>query len=228
MNILYYTLEEYMDLVRNFHGFAGPGVTIGGFMVDLACQHVSMKESIAAICETSKCLPDSIQLLTPCTTGNGKLIVIALGRFAMTLYDRFSGQGVRVFMDAAKVEQWPEIKSWYFKLKPKKEQNQQLLMEEIGKAGAGICSTQRVLVARRFLGVKHRTGFTICPQCKEAYPSTDGYMCLGCQDKDLYEITNLPENIEYAVANREDGLCDQNYVVDRSEQKVLFIKRKEG
>ena len=70
-----------------------------------------------AICETRSCLPDAIQLLTPCTMGNGWLKIIHLGRFALTLYDKQNYEGVRVFLDAEKVEAWPEIKAWYFKLK---------------------------------------------------------------------------------------------------------------
>ena len=40
MNICSYTFEEYVERVRSFHGFAAPGVVIGGFMVDLAYQHL--------------------------------------------------------------------------------------------------------------------------------------------------------------------------------------------
>ena len=36
MNIRSYTFEEYVERVRSFHGFAGPGVLIGGFKVEVA------------------------------------------------------------------------------------------------------------------------------------------------------------------------------------------------
>ena len=118
MNIRSYTFEEYVERVRSFHGFAAPGVVIGGFMVDLAYQHLPREGLFNAVCETPKCLPDAIQLLTPCTVGNGWLTVINIGRYAMTLYDKSKGEGIRVSFDPAKIETWPEIKSWFFKLKP--------------------------------------------------------------------------------------------------------------
>ena len=43
MNICSYTFEEYVERVRAFHGFAAPGVLIGGFMVDAACRSLPEK-----------------------------------------------------------------------------------------------------------------------------------------------------------------------------------------
>ena len=186
MNIRSYTFEEFVERVRAFHGFAAPGVLIGGFMVDLAYQHLPKEGLFDAISETPKCLPDAIQLLTPCTVGNGWLTVMNLGRYALTLYDKRTGEGVRVFLDPAKIEPWSEIKDWFFKLKPKKEQDDQLLTREINKAGTGICSVRRVKVAGRTLEKRHRVGFAVCPRCKESYPVEDGALCLGCQDAAPY------------------------------------------
>ena len=70
--------------------------------------------------ETAKCLPDAVQILTPCSTGNRWMKVLDLGRYAVTLYDKFTGEGWRVHMDGARLEAWPEIRSWFLKLKPKK------------------------------------------------------------------------------------------------------------
>jgi len=105
-----YTFEEYVERVQAFHGFAAPGVVIGGFMVDLAFQHLPADGLLNAICETPICLPDAIQLLTAKTVGNGRLTVINLGRYAMTLYDISNGEGIRVSLDLAKIEAWSEIK----------------------------------------------------------------------------------------------------------------------
>jgi formylmethanofuran dehydrogenase subunit E len=155
-------------------------------MVDLAYQHLPEGAILDAISETEVCLPDAIQLLTPCTTGNGWLKVINLGRFALTFYDKNTGDGVRVYIDPAKLEKWPEIKSWYFKLIPKKEQDSQRLMEQIKEAGAGICDYQKVKVDLSLVTKKHRAALTICPRCKESYPAADGEICLGCQGKEPY------------------------------------------
>ena len=77
-----YMFQEFVDLVSSFHGYAAPGVIIGGFMVDLAYRYLPEEGLFDALCETPKCLPDAIQLLTPCTLGNGWLTVVNTGRFA--------------------------------------------------------------------------------------------------------------------------------------------------
>jgi formylmethanofuran dehydrogenase subunit E len=189
MNICSYTFEEYIDRVRAFHDFSSPGVVMGGFMVDLAYQHLPEEGMFNAFCETPKCLPDAIQLLTTCTMGNGRLTVFNMGRYAMTLYDKSNGEGVRVSLDSVKIEAWPEIKSWFLKLKSKKEQNYELLMEQIKEAGVNICSIQHVRVAHRLLEKRRRGEIAICPQCKEAYPLADGPTCLACQGELPYVVS---------------------------------------
>jgi len=36
MDICAYSFEEYLNMVKSFHGSLAPGLVIGGFMVDLA------------------------------------------------------------------------------------------------------------------------------------------------------------------------------------------------
>ncbi len=112
-----------------------------------------------------------------------------LGRYAMTIYDKQTGEGIRVFLDPAKIEAWSEIKNWFFKLKPKKEQDDQLLIRQIKEAGASICGIQHVRVAGRVLEKRHRASFAVCPRCKESYPVGDGALCLGCQDTAPYVVS---------------------------------------
>jgi formylmethanofuran dehydrogenase subunit E len=188
MKIRSYTFKEFVEKVKAFHGYGAPGVLIGGFMVDLAYHHLPEEGLFDALCETPKCLPDAIQLLTPCTVGNSWLVVLNLGRYAMTLYDKTTGKGVRVFIDPVKLEAWPEIKAWFFKLKKKKEQDVALLMKEIEEAGSDICSVQHVIVADRIVEKPHRPGFALCPRCKESYPAADGPICLGCREEGLYVV----------------------------------------
>ena len=112
-----------------------------------------------------------------------------MGRYAMALYEKYQGEGVRVFLDQTKLDAWPEVKSWFLKTKSKKEQDYQILMQQIKKAEAEICSIQKVKIAPRFLQKQHRTGFAICPRCKESYPITDGAICLGCQGEAPYVVS---------------------------------------
>ena len=134
MNIGPHSFDEFLQLVESFHGYVAPGVVLGGIMVEVARRQLPA-ELFDAICETRNCLPDAIQLLTPCTIGNGWLKVVNVGRFALTLYDKYQGEGVRVFLDPAKIADWPEINNWYLKLKPKKDQDSDLLLAQIREAG---------------------------------------------------------------------------------------------
>ena len=181
MTIGPYTYDEYLEQVSRFHGHIAPGMVIGGFMVDLALKNLPEGEFFDALCETRACLPDAIQLLTPCTIGNGWLKVINMGRYAVTLYEKFGGRGVRVYVNANKTNAWPELKDWYFKRKPKEAQDFDRLMAEIRDAGTGVCGMQTVHLDPNFIKVRRRKGFKICVLCGEAYPSTDGAICRGCQ-----------------------------------------------
>lgn len=186
MNIGSYTFEEFLSLVESFHGSAAPGVVLGGVMVDAARRRLPEGILFDAVTETRACLPDAVQLLTPCTTGNGWLKVLNLGRFALTLYDKFGGEGVRVYLDPARVRDFPEIESWYLKLKPKREQDKDLLLAQIREAGTCILSWQQVALKPQFLGRQSRGGITICPVCREAFPAQDGGICRACQGEAPY------------------------------------------
>jgi formylmethanofuran dehydrogenase subunit E len=188
-----FDIKEYLHLVQSFHGYMAPGVIIGGFMVNLAKRNLPEGTLFNAICETTVCLPDAIQLLTPCTIGNGWVKIINLGRFALSLYDKDQGNGFRVFLDPARLDNWPEIKSWFFKLKPKAEQNTELLMAQIKEAGATLCGIHPIRVQPEFLKKEKRGEIVICPYCHEAYPAKDGEVCRGCQGQSPYIITEAPE-----------------------------------
>ena len=180
-SILGYSYSEYLDLVKSFHGHVAPGMILGGFMVDLAYRHLPSGELFDAICETKACLPDAIQILTPCTIGNGWLKLIDIGRYSLTFYEKYGGIGVRVYVDPSKMEPYPEIKTWFFKIKAKKEQDQDLLLIELEKAGSLVCSYEEVRLDLDFIRGNPRKGFTICPQCRESYPLEHGSLCRGCQ-----------------------------------------------
>ncbi len=194
MQIGPYSFDEFLQQVKSFHGHAAPGVVIGGVMVEAARRRLSAEMLFDAICETRNCLPDAVQMLTPCTIGNGWLKVVDVGRFALTLYDKYRGEGVRVFLDAAKTAAWPEINNWYRKLKPKKEQDSVRLLEEIEQAGADILGWQQVKTRSQFLGKRSRGRIITCPLCREAYPAQDGGICRACQGGVPYLIESEAEH----------------------------------
>lgn len=74
-----YSFEDTLQLIRRFHGFPAPGLVLGTKMVSYALDHVPQDILFDAICETSSCLPDAVQILTLCTIGNAWLKVIDMG-----------------------------------------------------------------------------------------------------------------------------------------------------
>ena len=156
-----------------------------------------------AISETRTCLPDAIQLLTPCTIGNGWLKVLDYGRYALCFYEKEQGEGVRVYIDPEKLDAWPEIKTWFFKLKPKKEQDVNALRDQIIEAGAHILGMEKVTVDLAAMGKKGKGAIATCPSCREAYPVKDGPMCLACQKGTPYVVGAQPVKPNLTVVSPE-------------------------
>jgi formylmethanofuran dehydrogenase subunit E len=186
MNIGAYSLEEYLHLVESFHGNLAPGLVVGGFMVEAALRHIPKGVLFDAICETTSCLPDAIQLLTPCTVGNGWLRVMNLGRYAFSLYDKYEGNGIRVFLHSGKLSRWPEVEAWLLKLKTKAEQDKDLLLAQIREAGLDMCEIQAIRVQPQYLKKRSRGRIIMCPLCGEPYPARDGGICRACQGESPY------------------------------------------
>ena len=192
MNICTYSYEEYLHLVKSFHGNLAPGLIIGGFIVDLAMKHLPEGEFFDAVCETPVCLPDAVQILTPCTIGNGWLSIVNFGRFAVTLYEKYTGRGVRVYLDTNKLENWPEVRDWYLKKKKKNEQDKDLLMAQIKEAGQGLLGVQMVQIDPEKVRRKKMGPIGICPVCNEAYPAKDGDKCRNCHGETPYtEVSEI-------------------------------------
>jgi len=213
-----FDLEEYIRLVESFHGYVAPGLIIGGFMVNLAKSSLSEGTLFNALCETTACLPDAIQLLTPCTIGNGRLKILNFGRFAISLFDKDKGKGYRGYLDCRKLDAWPEIKTWFFKLKVKTEQDKELLLAQIKEAGDRLCRTEPILVRSEFLGKKKRGEIVICSCCQEAYPAKDGEICRACQGGSPYvvpETSEKPILVMSALKSRE-AYSERSYAKKKS------------
>lgn len=178
--------SEFVNHVEGFHGYAAPGVLVGGIMVEMAKaeldkMHGGQRVLFDAIAESYSCLPDAVQLLTPCTVGNGWLKVLDLNRYALSLYNKHTGRGVRVYIDGEKLKKYLNYYEWFMNLKDKKEQDENRLREEIRIGTREICSMREVDIPEKFR-VKTRKGLVLaCPVCGEPYPKRDGNICRGCQ-----------------------------------------------
>lgn len=174
-------LKDYFVEGARFHGNLSPGLAIGIFMVDLAEEILGSRELVDAVVETQLCLPDAVQIMTPCSYGNGWLKVKEWGRFALTLYDKEKRDGVRVYLDLEKIKDYPKVYQWY--MRSKGEFENEKVVSEIMEAGRAILSWERVKVN---LPPKEKGPVSICPACGEAHPASNGELCWRCSGRDDY------------------------------------------
>ncbi|MDR2695203.1 MAG: FmdE family protein, partial [Deltaproteobacteria bacterium] len=186
MRIGPYSFEEFKERAAAFHGYPAPGLLLGGYMVAAAQRSLPTGVLYEAIVETTKCLPDAVQLLTPCSTGNNWMKVLKLGRYAVSLFDKHSGEGFRVHLDVQRLRDYPAITGWFLKLTAKAQQDEAQLFHEIRTAGDTVCAITPVRIHRLFLGHAHMQAIDLCPPCGEAYPREDGVICRGCQGEAPY------------------------------------------
>jgi formylmethanofuran dehydrogenase subunit E len=179
--------EDFLGTIQRFHGWAAPGVVIGGLMVDLAQERIGPDIEADAIVETVRCLPDAIQLFTPCTYGNGWMKVVDWDKFALTLYNKKTREGVRVWLDLEKSRRFPDIYNWYMRLVSKEELPLDVLLKSIEGAGRQMLSFVPVRVVR-YYGKRKKGKIGICTGCGEAYPVKQGDRCLACRGKGYYEM----------------------------------------
>ncbi|MFW5499341.1 MULTISPECIES: FmdE family protein [unclassified Maridesulfovibrio] len=209
-----YTYDEFIEAARRFHGSPAPGLILGGYMMEEARKHLPEGTLFDAISETSWCLPDAVQMLTLCSTGNGWLRVKNLGVYALSLYDKYTGEGVRIRVDPEKLKDWPETESWFFKRRPKHEQDSVKLHAEIREAGASFCSIEAVQIKPEAMIKRSKGGITTCPICGDAYPGSFGAICRSCQGESPYasrdaglkaSTAKLPEGLKVVPVDEAEG-----------------------
>ena len=175
------SLQPYFEEGVKFHGYLSPGFVLGVIMVDLAKELLGPRNLINAVVETKSCLPDAIQLMTCCTYGNGWMRVKDWGKTALTLYDKYELEGIRLFCNLEEIKKYPLIEQWLMRIG---DINKEEVAKEIMRAGRDILSWQRVRVAPYKRMKKAR--LTFCNSCGEAHPAIDGDLCIRCSDKDNY------------------------------------------
>ncbi len=186
MTICGMSTEAFLKKIEAFHGWKAPGVILGGFMVDWAKEQMDPSVEADAIVETRHCLPDAVQLLTPCTIGNGWLKILDWDKYALSLYDRRELTGVRVWVDAKKTVDFPDLYDWIMKLKPKRELPLETITRSILSAGRSHLSSRRIRVIDHYKRVKKST-IRVCPRCGEAFSSDREPLCFPCREHSYCE-----------------------------------------
>lgn len=179
--------EDFLIHMEEFHGARSPGMLVGSIMLDVGLQKLGPVPFLNVVCETVVCLPDAIQILTPCTIGNGFLQILDWGKFALTAYDREALSGIRTCINHTKLSNYPLVQKWFQRTggprdKPPFEQ----LAKEILTARSQLISHEPVRLYRALKNSKPiPTG--LCPQCGESYRIDLGETCPACHGDSYYQ-----------------------------------------
>jgi formylmethanofuran dehydrogenase subunit E len=180
-------LEDFLIRMEEFHGYRAPGLLIGGMMVEVALRELGPTPYLNMVTETIVCLPDAVQLLTPCTMGNGFLQVLDWGKFALTSYDRMSLSGVRVWIKPDALTNYPLVSNWFERSKRKTEKPAfEDLATEILASGETLLSHRSVRLYRA-LKETERVPTGKCPVCGEYYALRLGSACPVCSGEAYFE-----------------------------------------
>jgi len=173
--------DELISKLEKFHGALVPGLVIGAYMVELAYEKLGDAQMIDAVVESRKCIADSVQLMTSCTLGNGWLKVYDWGIFAITLYDKKSKKGVRVYLDINKIPKESITYKWFFREVDKEsheEVNRELLILK-----KSIFSYEYVQVG---IKKKERPSVILCTKCGYPFLSDGSNECMSCREGATY------------------------------------------
>ncbi|MBU1275704.1 MAG: hypothetical protein KJ720_10035 [Proteobacteria bacterium] len=177
--------EDYLVRMEEFHGHVSPGTVMGGFLLDAAWKILGDTPYINVVVETVVCLPDSVQMLTPCTLGNGFLQVLDWGKFALTIYDRMTLDGARAWLGTEDIEQYPLVADWYLRRAGGKKADKLEVVDEIMAGGHRLVRARPVRMHAPLKDTAH-VPTVACPACGEYYPSRQGGLCPACAGQAYY------------------------------------------
>jgi len=179
-------LAECLEKIERFHGWKAPGLVLGTFLVDRARSLVDEGVEFDVIVESRHCLPDAVQLFTPCTIGNGWMKILDWDKFALSFYDRRSRRGWRVWLDLHKARAYPDLHRWFMRTVPKKQLPLDVLLPVIIDAGPAVLSEVPVTITRHFARIK-KAAINLCPFCGEAFAAAQGKACSACCGNGYYQ-----------------------------------------
>jgi len=180
------TVDDLVLRIEEFHGYRSPGILIGSRMIETALHELGDTPYLNMVSETVVCLPDAVQLLTGCTIGNGFLQILDWGKFAVTAYDRMTLEGVRVWLDAERLNGYPLIKSWFERNRggsPKPPFDD--MAAEILSAESNLLPCRNVHLLKS-LKNDQPVPTRACPDCGEFYPERFGDRCPHCRGDAYY------------------------------------------
>lgn len=179
-------LDNFIISMEDFHGYRSPGMLIGGFMVEAALDRLGATPYLNIVSESVVCLPDAIQLLTPCTIGNGFLQIFDWGIFALTAYDRMRLSGQRASLDLDRIQSYPLIQQWFDRSVRKNEKPPfEAFSAEVQEACSEVIVCQ-VVRMERALKEDRPVPTSRCAGCGESYALRLGDRCPACLGRAYY------------------------------------------
>ena len=180
-------LLEWYEKAADFHKKLAPGLLIAAAMIDSCSSRLgAVKDRLNAVCESVSCLADVIMLMTGCTIGNRYLTIHGdIGRFALTLFDRADGRGVRAFIDIDRIspDETPELYRFFYRTRSAEvkaggearlKSGEQVIREFLTVRDK-VVGLQNVQVER--FGKHDKPGASRCPQCGESFLEKNGAAC---------------------------------------------------
>ena len=102
LEINYQNKEALWQQCVQFHGHSCGGLTIGFQAAYLAAEKLELShstdEEIVCISENDACGVDAVQVLLGCSAGKGNLLFHLRGKQAFTIWNRTSGEGIRLML----------------------------------------------------------------------------------------------------------------------------------
>lgn len=181
MNYIKKVDNTLLKNLERFHGALVPGLIIGAYMVELAYEKLGDADMVDAVVESKKCISDAVQLMTSCTLGNGWLRVYDWGIFAITLYDKKSKQGIRVYLDPAKLPVGSITYKWFFREIGRESHEE--VNKEVLKLKKSILSYEYVEVE---IEKKKSAKIINCAKCGYPFPSNGSNLCISCKEGITY------------------------------------------
>jgi formylmethanofuran dehydrogenase subunit E len=180
------SLSEFLIRMEEFHGDRSPGLLLGGMMTDVALNELGPTPYLNFVTETVVCLPDAVQLLTPCTVGNGFLQILDWGKFALTGYDRMTLSGIRTWVNPKALSGYPLVAHWFERRSgiTRKAPFVEVAPEILAAGREFLC--HRSVRLHRVLKELDRVPTQPCPRCGEYYPVRLGPACPACMGDAYY------------------------------------------
>lgn len=157
----------------SLHGHLSPGIALGLRMSEISLQRINMKKgskTLIAISETSRCLPDAIQVATGCTLGHSSIILVNYGKLALSVIDTTTKQGIRITLNENAKEHSTLLNKWMTRNGKLTKEEEQDLSKKVLEMSEEFFLVQKIHLGKLKLQPFESGKIAACSKCKETFP----------------------------------------------------------